>query len=51
MGGEIVTVGSDGHSVAQAGLCIADGYERLRAAGFRYVTTFRQRRAQFVPIA
>lgn len=50
LGGEIVTVGSDAHCIAHAGLCIADGYARLQAAGFRHVAVFRQRRAQMVPI-
>lgn len=50
LGGEIITVGSDAHSTSRAGMSIADGYQRLLAAGFRYVTVFEKRRAKMIPI-
>ena len=48
LGGEIITVGSDGHRTAHASLGIADGYQLLSALGFRYVTTFSRRKPEFV---
>lgn len=50
LGGEIVTVGSDSHSAATVGLESAQALEFLRAAGFRYVTLFADRRPRFEPI-
>jgi histidinol-phosphatase (PHP family) len=50
MGGEIVTVGSDAHSPATAGAGIAQGFELLREAGFRYVALFRRRKPEFQSI-
>lgn len=47
LGGEILTLGSDAHSPDY----IADQYEencqRLKAIGFKYVTTFEKRKAHF----
>ncbi|MGI5936346.1 MAG: histidinol-phosphatase HisJ family protein [Oscillospiraceae bacterium] len=50
LGGEIVTVGSDAHKTRDAGAYIAQGYEILRQAGFKYVTTFKKRKAEFIKI-
>ena len=47
LGGEIVTVGSDGHVPRDAGALIPEGYELLRAAGFRYVAEFVRRQPVF----
>ncbi len=47
LGGEIVTVGSDAHRVADAAKCIREGYELLRQCGFRYVCTYRRHRPEF----
>ncbi len=49
-GGEIITVGSDSHRTADVGANIADGYELLREAGFRYVTVFRDRKPEFIKL-
>ena len=43
-GGELITVGTDSHRADDAGQNIADGYELLRSIGFRYVTTFREKK-------
>ena len=50
LGGEIVSVGSDAHTPADAGAGIREAREALRALGFRYVTAFRRRRPEFIPI-
>lgn len=50
LGGEIVTVGSDAHSPETAGAGIAQGFELLREAGFRYVALFRRRKPEFQSI-
>lgn len=50
LGGEIVTVGSDAHSPPTAGAGIAQGFELLREAGFRYVALFRRRKPEFQSI-
>jgi histidinol-phosphatase (PHP family) len=50
LGGEIVTVGSDAHFAADAGVGCAKGHALLREAGFRYVTVFRQRKPEFIKI-
>jgi len=50
LGGEIVTVGSDAHRTRDAGACIAEGYEILLEAGFKYVTTFKRRKPEFIKI-
>ncbi len=50
LGGEILTIGSDSHTVEDIGAGIADGIELAKAAGFRYLTYFRERRANFVRI-
>ena len=50
LGGEIVTVGSDAHTLEEAGVGVADGYALLRDLGFRYVAEFRTRRPEFFPL-
>jgi len=50
LGGEIVTVGSDAHRAADTGGCVQEGYDLLRAAGFSYVTVFRQRTPAFIKL-
>jgi len=50
LGGEIITVGSDAHSLPAAGLGIAEGYEILRENGFRYVSIFRHHKPEFIRI-
>lgn len=50
LGGEIVTVGSDAHAPGNVGKGIPQAFDLLREAGFRYVTVFRRRKPEFVPI-
>lgn len=44
MGGEIVTVGSDAHRAEEVGMGIVQAYDMVRAAGFRHITFFHERR-------
>jgi len=46
LGGELITVGSDAHSPADAGTYIPQGFELLRSLGFRYVTTYQNHRPE-----
>lgn len=46
-GGEIITIGSDSHVAAQVGSISRLGQEMLKAAGFKYVTWFEERRPHF----
>lgn len=50
LGGEIVTVGSDAHAVRDVGFGIQWAYDKLRSVGFRYLTTFCQRKPSFVKL-
>ena len=50
LGGEIITVGSDGHAPERIGYGFGKVPGILREAGFRYYTVFRGRRGEFVPI-
>ena len=50
LGGEIVTMGSDGHRPADAGVGISEAAELLRALGFRYYTEFERRQPVFRPL-
>lgn len=47
LGGEIITVGEDGHRISEAGCKITEGYEILRQAGFSYFCTFSNRKPEF----
>ena len=47
LGGEIVTVGSDGHSCRSAFSGLEIGYEVLREAGFSYACSFAERTPSF----
>ncbi len=51
LGGEIITVGSDAHSKHFVGKNLDLGYELLNKAGFKYVTTFCERKPNFVPLS
>ena len=46
-GGEIITIGSDAHRAEHVGLCQKEAREILCQAGFRYITTFSQRKPDF----
>ena len=50
LGGEAITVGSDAHFKEDVGQGIAQGYELIKAAGFKYVATFSDRRPEFIKI-
>ena len=50
LSGEIVTVGSDAHAPGNVGRGIPQAFDLLREAGFRYVTVFRRRTPEFIPI-
>lgn len=50
LGGEIITVGSDAHFTQNVGENIIDGCELLKELGFGYVTTFKNRKPEFVKI-
>ena len=47
MGGEILTLGSDAHAPGSLAYGLEQGYALARAAGFRYFTTFHQRKPDF----
>jgi len=49
-GGEIVTTGSDGHDLTEAGRGIREGAELLRAAGFHYQALFKGRKPEWVAL-
>ena len=50
LGGEIVTVGSDGHSCRSAFSGLETGYQVLRDAGFSYAASFEKRIPTFYKI-
>ena len=50
MGGEILSIGSDAHNAADIGANISEGLETARAAGFRRVAYFKERRPIFIDI-
>ncbi|MBR5683069.1 MAG: histidinol-phosphatase HisJ family protein [Ruminococcus sp.] len=50
MGGEIVTIGSDSHTVEDIGANVADGIEIARAAGFTRAAYFKNRKPYFIDI-
>jgi len=50
LGGEIITVGSDAHSPADAAKCVRQGYEIIKSCGFDYVSTFKKRKCEFIKI-
>lgn len=50
LGGEIITVGSDAHVLDHVGVVTKQGYEMLNEAGFKYVSVFENRKAQFIKL-
>ncbi|MGI6733184.1 MAG: histidinol-phosphatase HisJ family protein [Anaerovoracaceae bacterium] len=50
LGGEIVTVGSDAHAARDVGFGIQWAYDKMKSVGFRYVTTFCQRKPSFIKL-
>ncbi len=51
LGGEILTIGSDGHRPEHLAYDFRKVKEILDAAGFRYYTIFKDRKPEFVPIS
>lgn len=49
-GGEIITVGSDAHKLEHVSLTIRQGQDVLKEAGFKYITTFENRKPIFQSI-
>ena len=47
LGGEIITIGSDGHAPEQIAWEFAKVPDILKEAGFEYFTTFKNRKAEF----
>lgn len=50
LGGEIITTGSDAHNPKHVGYRLDWAYEKLKSAGFRYITTFSRRKPEFIKI-
>ncbi len=50
LGGEIITCGSDSHSVGGVGDYIDYAYELVKAAGFKYISVFRNQKPEFIKI-
>ena len=50
LGGEIITVGSDGHKPEHIAYAFDQVPEILKTAGFRYYTVFRERKPMFLPL-
>ena len=50
LGGELITVGSDAHTQKDAGIGVREGYDILRALGFRYVAEYRHRKPELLPL-
>ena len=51
LGGEIITLGSDAHELAHVGYALEDMVELVQAAGFKHVTQFVDRQAEFIPLS
>lgn len=50
LGGEVLSVGSDAHTVDDLGSGIAEGAEIAKAAGFEYLCYFKERKPNFIKI-
>ena len=50
LGGELLTVGSDGHRPHEVGGYFEQTTEILKSCGFRYYTVFRGRKPEFLPL-
>lgn len=48
LGGEIITLGSDAHCAADIGKGIFEGAELAKAAGFKYISYFKERKPTFM---
>lgn len=47
LGGDIITVGSDAHTVKAAGTGIREGYKLLADIGFKYVAVYKRHKPEF----
>jgi histidinol-phosphatase (PHP family) len=50
LGGETVTTGADAHRVSEVGAGLREAEELMRAAGLRYIASFRNREVKYVPL-
>lgn len=50
LGGEMITLGSDGHQPAHIGYGFTDIGRYLKACGVKYQTVFRKRKPEFIPL-
>ncbi len=50
LGGEIISIGSDAHTVEDLGNGVEDGIKLAEEAGFRYITYFKERKPNFIKI-
>jgi histidinol-phosphatase (PHP family) len=50
LGGEMVTLGSDGHQPLHVGYAFTQIGDYLKACGIRYQTVFKNRKPEFVPL-
>lgn len=50
LGGEMITLGSDGHQPAHVGYAFSSIGDYLKACGAKYQTVFRSRKPEFVPL-
>lgn len=50
LGGEILSIGSDAHTVEDLGKGVAEGAEIAKLAGFRHLCYFKQRKPVFIEI-
>lgn len=50
LGGELITIGTDSHRIAQLGFGLSEGLDLIRQAGFRHITIYEQRQPRFVCI-
>lgn len=50
LGGEILTVGSDAHLANDIGKGLLEAYEMAKVAGFKYLTTYDNRKSNFIKL-
>jgi histidinol-phosphatase (PHP family) len=50
LGGEIITIGSDAHRTNDLGCRFRDAVEMIKTAGIKYLTTFEQRKPNFISL-
>lgn len=50
LGGEMITIGSDGHQPAHAGYAFTEIGDYLKSCGVKYQTVFRRRKPEFIPL-